>query len=180
MAVRQHLYQLQTEKLVTFEPEIRPLGRPAKLWQLTTDADRYFPDAHAVLAVELVASLAETFGKSGLEQLIAARTRQQVDQYRSQIPRRASLRRRLDRLAELRSREGYMAEVIEQNDGTLLFVENHCPICAAASACNGLCAAELDVFQQALGDDIQFERTEHIIEGARRCAYVVRRRSRKT
>ncbi len=179
MAVRQHIYQLQEEKLVTFEEQPRPIGRPAKLWQLTAAADRYFPDAHAALAVDLVASLTETFGKTGLDKLIAARARQQVDDYLTHMPRRASLRRRLEKLAELRTAEGYMAEVIEQDDDTLLLVENHCPICAAASACNRLCAAELDVFQATLGADIEIQRTEHIMDGSRRCAYEVRKRPKK-
>ena len=39
MAVRQHLYALAEEKLVTFNEEARPVGRPAKLWRLTEAAD---------------------------------------------------------------------------------------------------------------------------------------------
>ena len=42
MAVRQHLYGLQEEALVTFQEEARPLGRPAKIWRLTAAADRFF------------------------------------------------------------------------------------------------------------------------------------------
>src|SRR3546814_20635446 len=47
MAVRQHLYDLEAEGLVTHEAEARPVGRPAKLWRLTPAADRFFPDGHA-------------------------------------------------------------------------------------------------------------------------------------
>ena len=54
MAVRQHLYQLQEEKLVTAEERPVPLGRPAKYWQLTRKADRLFPDAYAELSVALI------------------------------------------------------------------------------------------------------------------------------
>ena len=42
MAVRQHLYELQKEGLVTYSEEPRPKGRPAKLWQLTSAANRLF------------------------------------------------------------------------------------------------------------------------------------------
>ena len=54
MAVRQHLYELQREKLVTAEERPVPLGRPAKCWQLTREADRLFPDAYAELNVALI------------------------------------------------------------------------------------------------------------------------------
>jgi predicted ArsR family transcriptional regulator len=173
MAVRQHLYQLRDEQLVTSQAEPRPMGRPAKIWGLTEQANRLFPDAHAALAVDLIASLNRTFGNKGLEKLISERTRQQVAFYQEKMPRRGSLRKRLNRLAELRTNEGYMAEVLEDAEGQLLFIENHCPICSAASACVGLCASEQQVFQQVLGDKVTLDRIEHILEDARRCAYRV-------
>ena len=40
MAVRQHLYALQQEKLVTAEERPVPIGRPAKFWSLTKEAER--------------------------------------------------------------------------------------------------------------------------------------------
>ena len=66
-----------------------------------------------------------------------------------------------------------MASVTRDADGALLLVEDHCPICAAARSCQGLCASELEVFQEAMGDEVELTRTDHIIAGARRCAYRV-------
>ncbi len=173
MAVRQHLYALEEENLVTYEEQPRPKGRPAKLWRLTPAANRFFPDAHAELTVDLIGALGEIFGSGGLEKLLAVRVKQQIALYRKRIPLRLSLRRRLDALAKIRTKEGYMAEVLLQKDGSLLLVENHCPICDAANACVGLCGAELEVFQAVLGKQVEITRTEHIISGARRCAYQI-------
>ncbi len=75
------------------------------------------------------------------------------------------------RLAELRSVEGYMAAWSADADGGFTLVENHCPICAAATACQGFCRAELEVFRAVLGDGVSVERTDYILAGARRCAY---------
>ena len=80
----------------------------------------------------------------------------------------------MDELVRLRSQEGYMAACEDPGDGTLLFVENHCPICAAATSCQGFCRAELSVFRAVLGPGVEVERAEHILAGARRCAYVVK------
>ena len=63
-----------------------------------------------------------------------------------------------------------MAESRPEGEGYLL-VENHCPICVAATACQGFCRAELGTFRQVLGPDASVERTEHIVNGDRRCAY---------
>jgi predicted ArsR family transcriptional regulator len=56
-------------------------------------------------------------------------------------------------------------------DGSYLLSENHCPICAAARLCQGFCRSELAVFRSALGPSVTVERAEHILAGARRCAY---------
>jgi predicted ArsR family transcriptional regulator len=72
-----------------------------------------------------------------------------------------------------------MAEVAPEGRHAFLFVENHCPICAAATACQGFCATELELFRRALGPGITVERVEHIVTGDRRCVYRVMRRSRR-
>jgi predicted ArsR family transcriptional regulator len=175
MAVRQHLYALQAEGLVAHESERRPLGRPAKLWRTTPAADRHFPDAHAALATDLLGAMAEAFGRGGVERVVSARARRQLEAYRRAMPRGAALRRRLDALAALRTAEGYMAEVQPAGGGAYLLIENHCPIAAAAAACRGLCGSELEVFRTVLGEGVTVERTEHVLAGGRRCAYRVAR-----
>ena|SRR5688572_24424824 len=173
MAVRLHLYALQAERLVTHEEQPRPVGRPAKLWQLTSEADHLFPEGYAELTLSLLGSIGAAFGKAGLDKLLAIRTRQQIADYRKRITGAEPVRQRVKALAALRTDEGYMADVKREPDGAFLLVENHCPICAAAKACSGLCAKELEVFQSVLGDDVVVTRTEHIVAGARRCAYRV-------
>ncbi len=174
MAVRQHLYALEAEGLVAFEEEARPLGRPAKLWRLTQAADRFFPDAHADLTVSLLGSLRGAFGEAGLEKLLAVRTAEQIADYGKRVRPADPLGKRLEALAAIRSEEGYMAVVVDEGAEGFLFVENHCPVCAAAKICQGLCASELEVFRRVLGPDATVERSDHILAGARRCAYRVR------
>lgn len=171
MAVRQHLYQLRDEGLVESRPEPRPVGRPAQLWRLTGAADRLFPDSHAELTVSLLGNLKTALGEAGLERLLAARAEDMAAGYRARLAGKRSLRSRLATLAAQRAEEGYMAAAEQDEDGTWWLLENHCPICAAATACQGLCRIEQRVFQQVLGPGVRVERTEHILEGARRCAY---------
>ena len=114
----------------------------------------------------------EVFGERGLETLIAHRERAGIADYRKAVGTEGSLRQRLTALARIRSREGYMASVVKDAGGFLL-IENHCPICAAAAACQGLCRSELAVFRAVLGSDVVVDRVDHILAGARRCAYRV-------
>jgi predicted ArsR family transcriptional regulator len=170
MAVRQHLYALQEEKLVAAEERPVPLGRPAKFWRLTRDADRLFPDAYAELNAALITSVQDAFGSDGMARLLDARLARQQADYRARITSSAPLATRVQQLARVRSEEGYMAEVKREGRG-FLFIENHCPICAAATVCQGFCATELDLFRVALGPGMTVERAEHILSGDRRCAY---------
>ncbi|WP_409346285.1 helix-turn-helix transcriptional regulator [Paenibacillus sp. MBLB4367] len=171
MAVRQHLYNLQEQKLVTFTEEPRSMGRPAKMWRLTPEANRLFPEGYAELTVSLIESMKEAFGEDGLEKLLEIRNRKQVEDYRYQASPNLPLNEQLEALARMRTAEGYMAEVAANPDGTFCFVEKHCPICAAAKACSGLCRKELEMLQHVLGDGIQVRRSEHLLNGGSRCVY---------
>jgi len=173
MAVRQHLYALQREGLVTAEERPVPIGRPAKFWQLTREADRLFPEAYAELSVALIDSVKDAFGEEGLERVLTSRCARQRTDYGKRIKPGDSLQKKLQELAKVRSEEGYMAEIRKEDDGTFLLVENHCPICAAANACQGFCSTELDLFRSVLGPDVSVERAEHIIKGDQRCVYKI-------
>ena len=65
-----------------------------------------------------------------------------------------------------------MAELKEHDDHYIL-IENHCPICKAATRCPSLCQSELNVFTELLKDECHVSRTEHIIAGERRCTYTL-------
>ncbi len=177
MAVRQHLYALADDGLVSFAPAPKDggRGRPAKLWQIESRANSYFADAHAELSVELIGNIREIFGARGLDKLIERRTQHQITAYRSALSGASTLRDKVKRLTKLRTDAGYLAEMQPDGEGFLL-VENHCPVCRAAQACSGLCRQELEVFRAALGPEVTIERTDHILAGARRCAYQIHRR----
>jgi predicted ArsR family transcriptional regulator len=173
---RQHLLKLETAGLVESENQNRGRGRPKKYWRLAQRGHDRFPDRHSDLTVDLLQSMRNVFGERGLEELIKHREHASVVAYRKLVGKRNSLRQKLTALAKIRSREGYMADVIADTGESFLLVENHCPICAAAAACQGLCRSELATFRAVLGTDVTVERVDHILAGARRCAYRIGRR----
>ena len=174
MAVRQHLYALAADGEASHVEEVRPRGRPVKLWRVTRAADSHFADSHSALAGDLVLQIKKAFGEEGLDRLLKLRNSDLEKSYRAKTDRARSLKAKLDALAKIRTAEGYMAEVKRDAEtGQWLFVENHCPICAAARLCTGLCREELALFHRVLGKDIRVERLSHILAGAGRCAYRV-------
>jgi len=177
MAVRQHLAVLEGEKLVDFTDERGTVGRPARLWQLTSNAYDRFPDFHAELAVGMLQAVQSAFGEQGLERLTEERTRQQAQTYRARMPDpTAPIEDRLASLARIRREEGFMAEWKRRPDGALELVENHCSIAKAARLCPKLCGGELSLFRTLLGEDVSVERVEHILSGDRCCSYRIAER----
>jgi predicted ArsR family transcriptional regulator len=171
-AARQQLVRLAADGLVAATAEPRGVGRPAQVWGLTGAGNARFPDAHAELTAQLIGAIRTQLGEAVLDRLIDARAAESKAAYAAALEGAAGLGERVARLAEARTREGYMAESRAEGDGYVL-VENHCPICVAAKACQGFCRAELDTFRAVLGPDVSVERTEHIVQGDRRCAYRV-------
>lgn len=174
MAIRQHLYALQSDKLVSVEERQGNLGRPSKHWSLTEAANRFFPNASAELNIALLSAVEKTFGEAGLTQVLAARGAYLKEHYASKIDISAPVPLKLQQLVNVRNAEGYMCEMESLGSGVYLFVENHCPICIAANSCPSLCATESDLFQFLLGPSVEVERQEHIVAGSRRCAYYVK------
>jgi predicted ArsR family transcriptional regulator len=172
-AVRMHLDDLASDELVAATTERRGgAGRPAKRWSLTERAQRLFPDHHGELTVQLLTALRTALGDEAVEQVLAQRDRDQRAAYRRALPER-DLGAKVASLATARSAEGYMAEAIEEPDGSWLLVEHNCPICEAAATCQGLCRSELATFQDVLGEDAHVEREEHLLSGGQRCVYRV-------
>jgi predicted ArsR family transcriptional regulator len=174
-AVRQHLDGLAAEGLVSVSDERTGApGRPAGRWSLTRRAQQLFPDRHGELTAQLVGAIREVGGEEMLNEVIDFRTRAQRRDYERLVSEAGdSLMARAEALARARTAEGYMAEVTG-DDGDLLLIEHHCPICEAAESCAGFCRAELGVFRAVLGEEVSIERTEHLLAGAPRCVYRIR------
>lgn len=178
-AVRQRLNRLLAENLVEFADQPRGRGRPRRFWSLTPQAMSLFPDTHAQLTVDLIGTIRSELGEPAFARLLQKRAGEITANYRRRLGGERDMAAKLAVLAEIRSAEGYMARVEELPDGGYLLIEDHCPICAAATACQGFCSIELDVFRALLNQGWQIERQDHLLSGARRCTYrVVPERSR--
>ncbi len=171
-AMRAHLEKLVSERLVEHATVASGIGRPGRIWSLSASGHNRFPDTHAQMTVELIGAVRSEFGEAGLNRLIQRREQTMAESYAAALSGARSLEERLARLVEIRSAEGYMAEFSRRDHGAYILVENHCPICAAATSCQGFCRSELALFERLLAPN-RVERSEHALAGARRCAYLI-------
>jgi predicted ArsR family transcriptional regulator len=169
-AVRQQLSTLANDDLISATVASGRIGRPVHRWQLTAAGHARFPDAHAEVTVQLIQTIRATFGEAALDQMIAARAAATLESYRNRIDPAADLPTQIAQLCAIRTREGYMAEWKAEETGYLL-IEHHCPICAAANACQSFCRTELDLFRAILGPGVEIRRVAHVLAEDSRCAY---------
>lgn len=170
-AVRQRLDRLLDENLVEFSDQPRGRGRPRRIWSLTPKATSLFPDTHAQLTVDLIGTIRSELGEKAFGRLLQRRSEGIAVSYRHRLAREPDMAGKLAALADIRSAEGYMARLEELPGEGYLLVEDHCPICAAATVCQGFCNVELEVFRGLLDEGWQIERQDHLLSGARRCTY---------
>lgn len=173
---RLHLLKMIKEELIKAEHVPKGVGRPTTLYSLTEKGHTHFPDSHAELTTQLLTSIKMLLGQEALNQVIMARERATLKRYTKAMKNLNDMEDKLNRLVEIRAQEGYMAEW-EKKQNSYLLIENHCPICTAATECPEFCRSELKNFRQLLGKDVQVEREDHIIKGARRCVYKITTKS---
>ncbi|WMI68134.1 metalloregulator ArsR/SmtB family transcription factor [Mangrovimonas sp. YM274] len=167
---RLHLLKLIEKKLVITTSKKEGVGRPVTYYSLSKQSASEFPDSHAQVTVELLQSVKNLLGANALDLLINDRESKIYQIYKDALANSTTIENRLEKLSAIRSKEGYLAEW-KKEGGDYFLIENHCPICAAATECQGFCRSELNNFRQILGDEFIVERMEHIVSGGQRCTY---------
>lgn len=167
---RFQMLRLEKEGMVMSSKTVTGRGRPQQIWALTHVGQSHFPDMHAALTVKLMEVMKETLGEQAVSKVITANGEKGTTKYLLQLEGITDLEERITRFVAIRSSEGYMAQLIKDDEG-FIFIENHCPIGAAAHANPGICCAEFKTLQTVIGDTVLIKRIEYIIEGGRRCAY---------
>ncbi|MCW3466482.1 helix-turn-helix transcriptional regulator [Chitinophaga nivalis] len=171
---RLQLLKLSEEGLIQSESTTRGVGRPVLIWSLTQLGNARFPDTHTELTLQIIQTIKTVLGQEALDNVIIAREKKQQEKYQQALAGVTGLENRLTSFAAMRTEEGYLAEWRQEGD-TFLFIENHCPICCAATQCDNICTSEMNTFISILGETMQVTRMDHIINGARRCVYKIER-----
>jgi len=175
VAVRQHIQALSGSGLLEPARLKRGVGRPARCWALTAQAESEFPDDHQRLALDLLEAMGRAPDAEALDSALEQLHQIRVKRYLEAIPPElGSFEKRLARLAELRDDEGHMAEYAAMGEGRWLLTQCHCPIREAAERCEQLCDLEPRLFSAVLGEEVSITRTEHIRAGGQSCTYEIR------
>jgi len=169
--MRRHLRSLEEEGLVEASPTPEGPGRPSNRWRLTPAGHGRFTDGSEQFALGLLHSLAETLPAEALRSLLEQQALQKASDYRRRLGG-GGLRQRLERLAELRRQEGYVAECSpdpDHSDGWLIS-EFHCSVMRIAEQFPCVCDQELQLIRHTF-PDCRIERVHWRLEAGHSCGF---------
>lgn len=164
--VRSHLATLERDGLVRQHGTRRGAGKPAYTYELTSEADRFFPKAYDEILVHVLDVLGERL------------TPEQVGQVFAEVSRRLAVGR-VAPDGDLRSRVAWGATVlrdmgglpeVEERDGAFLIRGYSCPIGSVVSRHPGACRLAEQLLSRVIGATVR-ERCER--DGSPSCGFEV-------
>jgi len=172
---RQHLSALARDGLVEASERPAPTprrGRRALVYAATPAADPLFPKAYGELTNELLGYLVER-DEGVVDDLFAKRREHRIRGAQARLAARRGLGAKVAELTRVLDEDGYLATSERVAPGVYRIVEHNCAIWAVAQRYGQACTSELD-FIRAVLPEATVERVQHMVAGARRCAYEVR------
>jgi predicted ArsR family transcriptional regulator len=112
-----------------------------------------------------------------LDQLFAKRREARIEGARTRLASKRTLRSKVAELTRILDEDGYLASWEQVAPGVFRIVEHNCAIWAVAERYGQACTSELEFIRTVL-DGADVERVQHMVAGARRCAYEVTARGR--
>jgi predicted ArsR family transcriptional regulator len=171
--VLQQLRALEAAGLVSRQAVRHGVGRPRHVYDVTEAAQELFPTNYDGFANGLLAAIRSIGGEELVRSVFDERRRLARERIHERIAQRlpdeASLVDRARELAVIQDDLGYLAEAVVGTDGVVRLVERNCAIHHVAAVDGAACQAELDLFREILGPDVQ--RETHIASGDRCCTY---------
>jgi len=175
---RQHLTALVDDGLAEATDLPRPpgqRGRAQLAYMVTERADALFPKAYGELTNELLGYASEA--DSGLVDTLFARRRdERIRNATQRLARKRGLKAKVAELTRILDDDGYLASYEEIGSGVFRIVEHNCAIWAVAQRYGQACTSELEFIRTVLAE-ADVERVQHMVAGARHCAYEVRARA---
>jgi len=172
---RQHLTALAEEGFVDSReiPSDTPKrGRRALAYSAAAAADAYFPKAYGELTNELLGYVADS-DPALLDDLFSKRRQHRIENAHARLASKHTLGTQVAELAKILDEDGYLATHERVGTGVYRVIEHNCAIWAVAQKYGQACASEID-FIRAVLPDATVERVQHMVAGARHCAYEIR------
>jgi DeoR family suf operon transcriptional repressor len=170
MAVHKHIQELEEQGLIQRVTLRGAKGRPRHGLQLAAKSSNLFPKAYAGVTCAALAYIEEKLGRKAVEEALRLRQSETLPVYKEQV-NGETLADRVHQLAQLRDRDGYIAEDKKTGPSKFEILEHNCPIIAIAENYWEACTVENEMFRKVL--DANVETTHRVVDGANVCRFLI-------
>ncbi len=177
MAVHKHIQELEDQGLIQRVTLRGAKGRPRHGLQLAPKSSNLFPKAYAGVTCAALAYIEEKLGRKAVEEALRRRQSETLPGYKEQV-NAETLADRVHQLAQLRDRDGYIAEDKKAGSSRFEILEHNCPIIAIAENYWEACTVENELFRKVL--DANVETTHRVVDGANVCRFLITPRGRNS
>jgi len=169
ISVRHHIAKLEAEDLVASEEEIHGVGRPRRVYSLTTLGREKFPTRYLQLTSRLLDQLKETVPQPFINKLFTQMAEALVSDYQTGLDQ-LSIEERLDLVTELLTSEGF--QVTWERDGEEYYIrEINCPYYYIGKDHPEVCSVDQTLISKVLA--VPASKIKCILNGDTHCTYIV-------
>lgn len=130
MGVKQHCDDLRKQGYVDTWRRPKGTGRPEKIYRPTPKLDLVLTNWGSELCVGLLAHAAQAYGESAPDRLLYSYLQQKAERWAAKMKGK-TLRERLVELVKMRNADGWMSELVTDEQGTRL-LDHHSPLAEVA------------------------------------------------
>lgn len=161
MGVKQHCINLEKMGfLESWRVPRKEVGRPEKLYRLTSKCDELFPTAGADVSIEILDCATKAFGEDAPEKLLRNYFQKKQDAWSEKIPSSATFEERIEAISALREADGFFNTLTVEDDKSLSIKEYHNPLTRIAEKYPIVSELEHTMLEQLTGTQIQRAITE--------------------
>ena len=168
---RQHLSALERDDLVTRLAQRSGRGRPKYVYSLTPTGDALFPRTYAELTNELLQYVKDEDPEL-VTRIFDRRAHRRLEDAQRRL-NGLSLAEKVSVLARILDEDGYLADFVQNEDGSWSITEHNCAVLSVAQRYAHACGSELQFLQAAL-PEATVVRTAHRLAGGHVCSYDIR------
>ncbi|MBL9132855.1 MAG: hypothetical protein JNG86_16725 [Verrucomicrobiaceae bacterium] len=156
MGVKQHCDELAKKGMLDTWRRPKRSGRPEKLYRITRVLDPLFAPDGIALALDFLAAAQKVFGETAAAKLLYAWYQARTADYAAHLDKKETLLQRARALARLRSAEGCVSSLHQdETTGGLALVEHHLPLRAVAAEHDIIDELECEMIERLLQCDVR-------------------------
>lgn len=161
MGVKQHCEKLEVMGyLQTWRVPRNGVGRPEKLYKLTSKCDALFPQPGSNLILNVMEGMQQFFGESSPEKIFFHHFEKLRDEWSATINKGKSLVEKATRLADLRDKSGCFSRCKYDVEFGFRIEEYHNPLQDLFKAYPSLINQEIRMMEQLLGSKVKRQEVE--------------------